>query len=76
VKRLFQALKRSSSNDDERHNLDHVPLPASHDWRKQRLAEAAQRHGKPFKCAADGMPREIMVGRNAIVSRKNGSAAV
>ena len=46
--------------DDERHTLDHVPVHATQDWRKQRLAQAAERHGKPFKCAGRDMPREIL----------------
>ncbi|HEV7800093.1 MAG TPA: hypothetical protein VGP15_03360 [Burkholderiales bacterium] len=41
--------------------LDHIPLNSSADWRKQKLVEAAQRHGKPFKCAGDDMPREVLV---------------
>lgn len=42
--------------------LDHVPIETSSDWRRNRLTEAAQKHGKPFKCAAAEMPREVMIG--------------
>ena len=60
LKRLFQTLRGSSRYDDERHTLDHVPFKSSNDWRTQRLAEAALRHGKPFKCAGVNMPREVL----------------
>lgn len=28
------------------------------DWRDEKVKQAAERFGKPFKCAADGVPRE------------------
>lgn len=41
--------------------LDHVPLSApDDDWRKARIIEAAQKHGKPFKCAAADVPHEVL----------------
>jgi hypothetical protein len=40
----------------------------SDDWRAARLAEAAQKYGKPFKCASDDMPREVIVGGKHLVA--------
>ena len=40
----------------------------SDDWRAERLAEAAQKYGKPFKCAGDDMPREVIVGGKHLVA--------
>jgi hypothetical protein len=45
-----------------------VPGRASDDWRAERLAEAAQKYGKPFKCASDDMPREVIVGGKHLVA--------
>jgi hypothetical protein len=59
--------KREGRESDERHTIDHVPFAGTPDWRKQRLAEAAQRHGKPFKCAGDDMPREILIDHKVFV---------
>jgi hypothetical protein len=39
----------------------------SGDWRKRKLEEAAQKYGRPFKCAGDDMPRETML-RDRIVT--------
>jgi hypothetical protein len=58
---------RKGSYDETPHVLDHVPLGASGDWRKERLAEAAQKHGKPFKCAGQDMPREVIVCSKGVV---------
>ena len=42
--------------------IDHVRnTGASGDWRKRKLAEAAQKYGRPFKCAGDDVPHEIMM---------------
>lgn len=32
------------------------------DWRERAVQKAAIRYGKPFKCAADGVPREVLLG--------------
>jgi len=37
------------------------------DWREPLLMEAARKHGKPFKCASDELPREIMLGGKRLV---------
>lgn len=42
--------------------LDHVRVAASDNGparHEAKLAEAARRYGKPFKCAGDGVPREV-----------------
>ncbi|HEX2830791.1 MAG TPA: hypothetical protein VHP37_30935 [Burkholderiales bacterium] len=42
--------------------IDHMPVsPGSRDWREERLQQAQQRYGRPFKCAAAELPREILV---------------
>lgn len=56
--------------------LDHVPVngapsdqpeskttaPGEGLSHKEKLALAAERHEKPFACAADGLPREVKTG--------------
>lgn len=32
------------------------------DWRDRAVQKAALKYGKPFKCAADGVPREVLLG--------------
>jgi hypothetical protein len=44
------------------------------DWRRHKLLEAAKRHGRPFKCAAENMPREVVL-RGYIVQVSDGHAA-
>ena len=41
--------------------------PACPDWRKERLAIAASKYGRPFKCAGQDMPREVFVGGRVLV---------
>lgn len=47
--------------------LDHVPIGtrtqcAYHDAiRRDKLRQAAERYGRPFKCAARGIAREVIV---------------
>jgi hypothetical protein len=70
--KLFKRKPRPGSThqgsyDETPHMLDHVPLGASGDWRKARLAEAAQKHGKPFKCAGQDLPREVIVCSKGVV---------
>ncbi len=42
--------------------LDHVAIERKRkrDWRTAAVMKASQRHGKPFKAAMDGVPREVM----------------
>jgi hypothetical protein len=57
---------------DSRHSppvIDHVRMTdATVDWRKRKLAEAAQKYGRPFKCAGDDMPHEVVMRGRVIVS--------
>ena len=48
--------------------IDHVSMtePAG-DWRKRKLAEAAQKYGRPFKCAGDDMPHEVVMRGRIVV---------
>ena len=39
--------------------------PQGKDWRDRAIQKAAFRYGKPFKCAADGVPREVLLGDRA-----------
>ena len=32
------------------------------DWRDEAVKRAAERHGKPFECGPDGVPREVLLG--------------
>lgn len=47
--------------------LDHVPVSGAPDWRETKLKAAAERHGKPFRCAADGLPRERIESGTPVV---------
>ena len=60
--RIVRAIK-----GDERWDVTPLEIEGLHldrssaDWRKLKLAEAAQKYGKPFKCAGEHMPREILL---------------
>ena len=60
---IVQAFKGSRATDD---TTEYVPH-ASYDWRGPLLLEAARKHGKPFKCAGDDLPREIILGGKELV---------
>lgn len=53
-------LKHRKVAEDERATLDFIPLPSAAQPPGQ-LAKAALRHGKPFRCAAVSLHREVMV---------------
>jgi hypothetical protein len=44
----------------------YVPPPAT-DWRTRKLAEAAQKYGRPFKCAGGDMPRQVVQRDRVII---------
>jgi hypothetical protein len=67
-RRVAQILKVSGPLQDVPATTHNVPGRAADDWRAQRLAEAAQKYGKPFKCASDDMPREVIVGGKHLVA--------
>lgn len=61
LRSISQAIGRAFVGDPgEPDVLDFVPVTGSTDWRTEKLAEAAEKYGKPFKCSADGLPRERM----------------
>jgi hypothetical protein len=61
---LFGARRRRIIEAPLIDNID-VPPPST-DWRTRKLAQAAQRYGRPFKCAGGDMPRQV-VQRDRIV---------
>jgi hypothetical protein len=78
LKGVMRAFKREplTRYDESSHILDHVPISSGHEWRRQRLVEAAQKHGKPFKCAGENMPREVWVhGKALVVEEQHASAS-
>ena len=38
--------------------LDHLPFTQTDDWRRERVLQAAQKYGKPFKCGGPDVPYE------------------
>jgi hypothetical protein len=64
---LLSAIRRHLSGDFDAILMDHAPvdLPDAHvtAYRHHcKLQRAADRFGRAFKCAADGIPRERFVG--------------
>lgn len=58
---MLAALKRFFSRMSEAPTeLDWLPVTDVPEWREQKLKHAAKVYGRPFKCAADGLPREII----------------
>jgi hypothetical protein len=42
--------------------IDHIPVRASsQDWREERLRQAQERYGRPFKCAGSQLEHEVLV---------------
>jgi hypothetical protein len=59
---LGRIFKRPSGRIEVPGVIDHVPVDAgSSDWREDRLKQAQERYGRPFKCAGAELPREILV---------------
>ena len=61
---IVQAFKGSRSNPQSA--TEYVPCETV-DWREPLLIEAARKHGKPFKCAGDELPREIILGGKELI---------
>ena len=59
---ILRALNGGVARDEEDSALYYYE-----DWRRPLLAEAARKHGKPFKCAGDELPREVILGGKDIV---------
>jgi len=73
MKLFARFFKRPASSPYElAHVIDHLPLTQADDWRKRRLIEAAERHGKPFKCAGADLPHELLNGDAVGQSPKRG----
>lgn len=69
LRRLARAFRNSEIQDIAPIRVDTLKLSrSSADWRKRKLAEAAEKYGKPFKCAGEHLPREIIL-RDRIVER-------
>ena len=70
--RFLNALKRALLGDSaEPVVLDHADIAirdSALDWRDAKLQEAAARYGKPFKCCAPSVPREVLVGGKELVT--------
>jgi hypothetical protein len=63
LRRFIRIFKRSSDPHAAPPVVDNVVgINGSGDWRKRKLAEAAQKYGRPFKCAADDLPHETILG--------------
>jgi hypothetical protein len=59
---LSRIFKRPSGRIEVPGVIDHVPVDAGlRDWREERLKQAQERYGRPFKCAAAALRREILV---------------
>src|SRR5205085_9997196 len=63
-KQIVQVFKGSRSNPETA--SEYVPCHSC-DWREPLLIEAARKHGKPFKCAGDDLPREVILGGRDLV---------
>lgn len=58
---MLAALKRFFSRMSEAPTeLDFLPFTNVPEWRTEKLKHAAKVYGRHFKCAADGLPREIL----------------
>ena len=79
MKNIFHSLLQAWRDTLDDTPLSHVPVKrkARKDWREAALQNAAQRHGKPFKVAADGLPREVLdKGKSRVVGIPETEATV
>ena len=68
--RIVRAFRSREHYDVTPIEIGALPLSrSSSDWRSHKLTEAAQKYGKPFKCAGEHMPREILL-RDRIIERE------
>lgn len=56
--KLLSAIRRHVLGDFEPELLDHAPVSGTASY-EQKLRAAAMKFGRPFKCSADGLPREV-----------------
>lgn len=74
VFKAFGSTRNSSnSRDISAGRLHGLQEPAGTDWRKERLAAAASKYGRPFKCAGEDMLREVFVGGGELVTVSAGA---
>jgi hypothetical protein len=67
LRRIARTFRRESDRHHSAAVIDDLrDTGGSGDWRKLKLEEAAQKYGRPFKCAGDDMPHETML-RDRIV---------
>jgi hypothetical protein len=67
-RRILTVLKLRKRRDLDVPVIDSVyVLPPATDWRKRKLAEAAQKYGRPFKCAGGEMPRQVVVRDRVVI---------
>jgi hypothetical protein len=52
--------------------VDHIPVTGTPDWRAAKLKDAATKYGRPFKCAASELPREVHNGEREFVTAQAG----
>jgi hypothetical protein len=62
---LLSRLSRAFTGDVPADVIDHAPFSGSRSY-DEKLKEAARKYAKPFKCAANGLPREIFDGRDYV----------
>ena len=61
LRSIQQAIVRAFVGDPgDPEVVDFCPVTGATDWRTEKLAEAAEKYGRPFKCAADFVPHERM----------------
>jgi hypothetical protein len=75
---IFERISRvftetPSAPQAKERSLELLAASETVDWRKEQLAAAAKKYGRPFKCAADDMPREVFVGGRYVVAVDAGS---
>lgn len=62
LRAIGQAIVRAFVGDPgEPQVIDHLAVSGGPDWRDAKLKAAAQKYGRPFKCADGSVPREIIV---------------
>jgi hypothetical protein len=60
---LIDRITRAFSGDVPADVIDFAPVNADESAQERyaaKLKRAADKYGKPFKCAANGLPREVM----------------
>lgn len=54
-------LRVERNREQKEPTVDHVTVyPESRDWREEALKRAAEKYGRPFRCAGNGVPREVL----------------